>query len=269
MSYTNLEIVKKYLNISDIPSGEYNDYPVTFSGLDEISLPGNNIISGSLKVKAVKDLQPQYERKNVGGEPITLACTRIVPGSVMIASDNSLTTTYKENADYSVDCKNGTIERIDGGGIQSGSDISVWYYYYALFTEDVDFAADYKNGAVKRLAGGSILSGQTVLVDYLLSNSQINEDAYLAAVAHANAVIEKEVDPEGQFGADPALQTAATFLAVSFVCRMEAVADMSQQGEGGNTDSWLAIAESYRNDYTALIKIFRPRAADLKHPRLT
>ena len=80
-------------------------------------------------------------------------------------------------------------------------------------------------------------------------------------------MVERQVDPQRQFGADPILQTAATFLAVSLVCRMMAACDLKYDPMGRQTASgWLSLAESYRKDYTGLLKDFRPKVARLSGP---
>ncbi len=267
MSYTNINLVKKHISFGDIPASEQTGYPVIFSGLESVSLPGNGIVQGSLSAKVVKLSSPILEEKTLEDIPVALGNTRIVADSVTLASDSSLGTIYTENVDYSVDCTNGTVKRISGGAITSGGEVSIWYYYYSLFVEGTDYSIDYSGCTIRRLSGGVIQPGQTVYIDYETAYHHLNDNIILQAVSEANAMVEKEVDPQGQFGADITLQSAATYLAVSLLCRVAAADDLRLgSGSGRGAEAWLSLAADYRNDYMRLIRLFRPESARLSRP---
>jgi hypothetical protein len=267
MSYTNLELVKKHVSLDEIPGGTKGDYPVTFIDLDWVNLPGRGLVENSVAIKTLKGNEPVHERVTMADGIIPLTNSRLVRDSMTMASDDSLGRVFVENVDYSVDYSNGTIRRLSGGSIAEGTTVSVWYYFYSIYAEGVDFSINSQYGMVKRLPGGTIQPNQTVLVDYELSANQLNDELISEAVLEANAVIERELDPGRQFGADLALQTAATYLAVSLVCRMAAASDLRFGAYGRQTaPSWLTLAESYREDYRRLVKIFRPQAARMNRP---
>lgn len=267
MSYTNLELVKKHITLDDIPAGVKRDYPVVFIDQEWINLPGRGLVEGSVAVKAIKDYSPAFEEITMGDGVVSLGNNNLVPNSVTIASDNSLGTVYKENVDYSVGYAGGTVKRLDGGSIPDGKKVAVWYYYYSVYTEGVDYKIDYSDGMVRRLPDGNIQTNQTVLVDYELSQNQLSNEVISEAVSEANAIVERQVDPEGQFGADLMLQAAATYLAVSLVCRMAAASDLKFGQFGRQTaPSWISLSESYRNDYKQLLKVFRPQMTRLNRP---
>jgi hypothetical protein len=267
MSYTNIDLVKKHISLDDVGGGLRRNYPVAFVEQEWVGLPGRGLVEDSLRVKAIRDYSPVSEEIVLADGIVSLSHNCLVPDSMTIASDSSLGAIYRENTDYSVDCDNGRVKRLDGGDIESGSTVSVWYYYYSLYEENTDYGVDYGDGMIRRLAESTIETHQTVLVDYQLSGSQLGDPILSEAVLEANAMVERQVDPQRQFGADPILQTAATFLAVSLVCRMMAACDLKYDPMGRQTASgWLSLAESYRKDYTGLLKDFRPKAARLSGP---
>jgi hypothetical protein len=270
MSYTNLETVRKHINLDEIPGGEKSDYPVTFVDLEWVNLPGRGIVDNSVVVKAIKNYAPISETITLGDGVVSLSNSRLVANSLTVASDSSLGAIYKENIDFSVDNAEGTIIRLIDGEIISGSAVIVWYYYYSIYSEGIDYSINYQSGMIRRLPGGNIQPKQTVLVDYELTYNQLNDEYISEAVDEANAIIEKLIDPGRQFGADLTLQTAATCLAVSIVCRMAAISDLRFGDSGKQTASaWLSLAESYRDDYKDLLKAFRPQASGLSGPKLT
>lgn len=268
MSYTNVELVRKYISFGNIPGGSQKDYPVTFTGLEKVLLPGHSIVADSVVVKAIGSAEPSYEQVTLGDGAISLAHTQLIPNSAAIATDNSLGTIYIENVDFSLDYNEGTLIRINGGSISGGSKVSLWYSYYTKYNENSDYSVNYDTGSITRLAGGAIQVGQLVLVDYQLLQSFLNDEIIIEAVNQANAIIEGEVDTGESFGADLVLQTAATYLAISLLCRIEAAGSLRYGGNGDkDTRWWLALAESYRADYASLIKKFHPGASALSHPK--
>jgi hypothetical protein len=270
MSYTNIEQIKKHINFSVLPASVISDCPVILPGLDWVRLPGRNIVDGSAVVKVVCALSPQYTTATLGDEPASLSHSRLVPGSVVIASDNSLGMIYTENVDYTIDYQNGIIRRTAEGSIMAGKIVSVWYYYYTPYIEGEDYSINYTDGKIRRLSSGAIQSGQTVLIDFILAVGQPGDDIIEATVLEADAIIEKEIDSLGSFGADPTLQSGATFLAVSLLFRIIAAEEL-RLGDTGrqSASSWLALSESYRRDYEQLIKDFRPGTARMNPPTIS
>lgn len=266
MSYTNLELVKRHICLGDVPGGRRRNYEVEFSNDEWIELPGRNIISGSCVVKIIKANEPKMDIINLDTET-ALSSKHLVTDSVTVSSDRSLAIVYCENIDYSVDYTEGKIIRRADGNIPEDSTLCVWYYYYDVYAEAADYSVDYQTGRIKRLTDGNIAAGQTVLVDYELSTNQLADDVISGVVAEANTMVEHFVDTEGSFGADLALQTAASYLAVSLICRIAAVSDLRQGfNDGKSAQSWIALAENYRRDYDTLIKSFRPGVSRVSRP---
>lgn len=267
MSYTNVDLIKNHINFEDIPAGWKRNYSIVFAGTDWVVLPGFKVVSGSVTVKTIKNYNPETETIVLGSSAVSLAKSKLADGSVTVASDSSIGTIFKENVDYYIDYDNGVITRLNDGAIPDTTSLTVWYYYYDIYSEDTDYQVDYQNGKVKRNGNGDINDSQTVLVDYELSTGQVGNEALAEAVTEANAIIEKQVDPDGSFGADLTLQTAATYLAVSLVCRIAAINELKFNQLGRqNASSWLALSESYRDDYKKLLEIFRPETARLNKP---
>lgn len=267
MSYTNVELVRKYISFGNLPGGMQKNYPIIFGGLEEVLLPGHSIIKDTVVVKAVGSSEPTFEKVTLGDNAVALAHVQLVPDSVALASDSSLGTIYTENADFSIDYTNGKIIRIDGGEIGGGSKTALWYHYYTQYNEDSDFTVGYQAGSITRLAGSAIQIGQLILIDYQLLQSFLNDEIIIEAVNQANAIVEGEIDTAQTFGADLVLQTAATYLAISLLCRIEAAGCLRYGGNGDKeTRWWLLLGDSYRADFEKLIKKFHPGASRLNHP---
>lgn len=272
MSYTNIELIKKHINLTYEPTGKRNDYAVIFESTEWISLPGHSIVPGSVSVKVMAGYAPVMESAIFISDEIILAHKPLVSNSAAIAADSSLGIIYTENIDYSIDVSKGIIRRLPEGNITAGSEVIVWYYYYSLFEEGTDYAVNYTEGLIRRLANGEMLSRQTVNVDYELSSNQVGDDVIAAVVSEANAIIEREIDLRKVFGADPALQTAATYLAMSILCRILGANESQSGAKGGSgsrSEGWLSLSESYRLDYERQIKPFRPQVARMSGPTLT
>ena len=267
MSYTNVELVRKYITFGDLPGGLQTNYPITFAGFEEVLLPGHSIIKDTVVVKAVGSVEPTYEAVTLGDSSLSLANDQLVPNSVAVASDTSLGTIYTENSDFAIDYTEGKIVRMDGGAIAGDSKVALWYQYYTQYNENSDFSISYQTGKITRLAGSAIQINQMVLVDYQLLQSYLNDEIIIEAVNQANAIVEGAIDTEQTFGADLVLQTAATYLAISLLCRIEAAGCLRYGGNGDKeTRWWLSLGESYRTDFEKLIKKFHPGASRLNHP---
>ena len=267
MSYTNIDLVRRHISFDESGTGLRRDQPVIFADQEWVNLPGRNLIKNSVVVKAVRNYSPVFEEAMIVNGTITLSNSRLLHDSVTAASDSSLGTIFRENIDYSVDIEKGVIKSIEVGALPANGKVAVWYYHYSIYIEGHDYSLDYTAGMIRRLTAGDIQPGQTVLVDYELSVSRIDDELINQAVSEANALIEKQVDPHRQFGADGALQAAATFLAVSLVCRMAAAGDLISTANGHQSAAaWLKIAESYRGDYEDYLKSFRSQIGRLSRP---
>jgi len=270
MSYTNSEMVKNHIRLESVSPSVVYDYPVIMTGTEWADLPGEAVKEATVTVKAVTRTEPFYERITLADLPVVLSGGPAIPQSAAVASDSSLGRIYLENVDYMFDYTGCTIVRLPGGSIASGTALSIWYFQYQTYIENQDYQMDYLKGRVRRMSGGAINSGQQVLVDFELSPSAREDGVIAAAVGHANSIVEAQVDPSGKFGASPILQSAATFLAVSLVCRMAAAIDLGTgTADRQNAAAWLNLAESYRRDFDEMIKNFHPGTGRPNPPALT
>ncbi len=267
MSYTNTELVRKHVSFDETTGGVRREYPVIFADQEWVDIPGRNLAENSVIVKAVRDYAPVFEEITTVQGILMLSNECLLRGSVTVASDSSLGIIFRENIDYSVECSGGIIRLIEGGSIPADSRVAVWYYYYSRYNEGSDYSVDYDKGMIRRLTNSDIQPGQTVLIDYDLLSASVDDDLIAGAVSEANAIIEKQIDPDGQYGADIALQTAATYLAVSILCRMAAAGGLLAGSTGyHNASAWLELGENYRRDYENLLKSFRVRSSRLSGP---
>jgi hypothetical protein len=272
MSYTNIDLIKKHISFSSEPIGGNADYPVTFSDDEWITLPNKFISPGSIIVKYMNNFVPIMEEITFLSDSATLAHKPLALYSLTVASDSSLGTIYVENKDFAVDCANGVIIRKNGGAIQSGSTVLVWYYYFSIYTDREDYDIDYSAGKIKRLTGGEIIFGQTVQIDYQILSYQAPDETIVQAADEANAILENEIDPLKAFGANQALQTAGTYLAMSLLCRIMSAGALTadrRSASSSRNDGWLNLGDSYRRDYESLIKSFRRPASKLNRPAIS
>ncbi len=258
MSYTNVELVSHHLatalpsqeKVVDQPLVIQNDYVMFFSGPVEQS---------SVIVKSVQSTVPSRVTITLSSGKNSVASSPLVAGSVVVASDSSLGTVYTENVDYVVDDAGGNLYIKDGGDLSQGQTVTVWFVAYTVYADGSDYQLDADRGCIKRLSGGSIAAGETVHLDYTPIYKNFREELLTGAVLQANGMIEREIDPDGQFGADPVLQASATYQALEIVCRASAAGELArQQGHDRTATVWLELAEAYSRRSEKLLRSFRP-----------
>lgn len=77
---------------------------------------------------------------------------------------------FVKDRDYRVNLQDGTISRIENGGIPDGDTVDV-IYTHPYYEEDVDYTIDETNRQIARIASGAITSGQEVTVGYDYDNT--------------------------------------------------------------------------------------------------
>jgi len=269
MDLTNVSVIRSHLFGLSAGGGEVFNLEARLTSEDYTGLPHRSLTDGSEAVKAIDNTVPTMEMVTVYDAPVGLAQGRPVPGTVVCASDSSLAAVFQENVDYWVDYRTGTIARADDGDIVSGSEIVVWYLYYHLYQRNVDYAIDYSRGRLRRLSGGSIEEGQTVWLDYLTGSFEFSDDEIGQCITEAETEIRQNIDLSHGESVDPALQTAATYLSLSLLCRNSAGALNNTAAGTTKYPDWMALAASYRETAMNLMKRFRPEAPRLKSPRRT
>lgn len=270
MSLTGISQIRNHLYRLNIGAGDIRNCALRLKTDEYASLTHTHIVSGSETVKAIKNAIPSSEAIMIGSNPVSLQYQSLAIDTVVCAGDTSLSTLYQENLDYIVDYQSGLITRIDTGSIPVDSQIIVWYLYYHVYQRNVDYYIDYERGRLRRLASGDIEEGQEVLVDYLLGSSEFSDSEIEQCITEAESEIAHIIDPVYRDSTDPALQTAATCLALSLLCRNSAGITATGLG-GADQDSsvWLELAESYRRTAMRLLTWFRRETPNLKAPRLT
>jgi hypothetical protein len=269
MSLTTIEQVRTHLGRITVGGGEIRNQPIRLIAGEYSYLPHGHLASASEAVKAILDAVPHSEALTLSGEPASLAHAHLVPETVVCAADSSLGCVYQENVDYVIDYTAGVISRVDDGGIPNGGEVVAWYLFYHRYDKGVDYDIDYEQGRLKRITAGGIESGQELLIDYALGSTDFSDDEIEQCIAEAEADIRHVIDPIHRESTDPALQTAATCIALSLLCRNAAAMTMTSIAAAGRSSSpWLELSASYRETATRLLVWFRVTAPGLATPRL-
>ena len=258
MSYTNVELVRHHL-VAAFPTQEkVADQPLVLES-DYVTLFNGSVEESSVTVKSLQSNLPTRVTITLNGERNSLVSSPLAPGTVLAASDSSLGTIYSENVDYVIDYALADLIIKNGGALSIGQTVTVWYQPYFVYSVGIDYQLDTEHGRIKRLAGGAIASGETVYLDYSPVYLSFNDELLTNAVLEANGLVEKEVDPNGQFGADPVLQASATYRALEIICRASAARELSSlRGEDRTALAWMKLAEMYAARSEQLLRSFRP-----------
>jgi hypothetical protein len=269
MSLTSVSQVRSHLYRLNLGEGAIRNQAVRLSALQYSSLPHGRIVADSDRVKAVASDIPTSEQITLGAEPQHFSQSNPVPATVVCAADDSLSTIYQENLDFSVDYVAGTISRINGGSIVSGSTITAWYLYYRSYRRDIDYSIDYERGRLRRNNDGGIEDGQELLVDYSVGDAEFSDTEIAQCIEEAEAEIEHLVDPDRITLSDPAIMAAATFLTLSLLCRdSAAISAAGTSGTGTTSTLWITLSQSYRETALRLLMWFRRALPSLKPPQL-
>jgi hypothetical protein len=259
VSYTTIEQVRCYLNSNTPLADRVRDQAVTPVGTSSSRFFGGAVDKETFVVKAIRDIQPTRKLLTLNAGSNQLSSVPIVRGSVVVASDSSLGTIYTENVDYVIDYDSGSIELRSGGSLEIGQTVTAWYQPYIVFAEGVDYQLDSARSEIRRLASGGIASGETVYLDYSPLYQDFTDELLANAVNEANGLIEREVDPAGDFGADPRLASAATCRALESICRASAMRVLSSRPDDDRAAlAWIKLADNFALRAEQLIKSFRP-----------
>ena len=267
MSYTTAENVKRYLADSFPRLSRVTDQAFKMSGTEYLPFFGGAVESEMLIVKSIQGTDLTRQEVAFSVDRVSLSTNPLVPGSVVAASDTSLGSVYTENIDYIIDSTSGDIIRKPTGSIAVGQKTIVWFLPYAVYVEATDYSVQFDNGEIRRINSGSIASDETVYLDYTPVLKAYNDAAINGAVVLANGLVQNEVDPGLDFGADPALETAATFRALAIICQTSAVRDLSQsRGTRRASADWLQLADSFDRKAGDMLSRFRPPFNSPKPP---
>jgi len=267
MSYTTVERLRSCLTANYSIAERVEDLPVTPRDNQPVRFWGCALETTSVKVKSLQALEPVRQSITVSAEGTVLTPSPIARGSVVAATDSSLGTVYTENLDYAVDYAGSIFRRKAGGSLPVGETIVVWHLPMHTYVEGEDYSVDYERAELKRLSGAGIASGETVYLDFVPVFAGFDDDLLASAANEANGLIESEIDPDRQFGADANLSAAATCKALEIVCHSAASRELSSgRGMDRIAQAWLKLAEGYRERSQTLLNSFRPPATGPSGP---
>lgn len=258
MSYTNAELVKSLLVQAMPQLDRLFDQPLILTGTDAVRFFSGSIDEETVRVKSLQTNQLAHSRITLQAGRNSLHSQPLVVGSVVVASDSSLGRIYTENNDYIIDYSAADLI-IKGSVLTVGQTVSVWLAAYELYNSGSDYSLNANTGELTRVSSGDIADGETVYLDYTPGSNLYTDASIKQAVLMANGMVERKVDPDKSFGADPTLESAATFRALEIICRTAAVRDLSLYGNRSRISSgWLELAASFAADSDRLIEAFRP-----------
>lgn len=259
MAYVTLEQLRPYL-ISNAPSGQQiSDLPLRLHGVENVRFHGAAIAPDSLRVKSRRPGLLTRGQFTLAGSPTQISVVPIVFGSILVADNSSLSRIFTENLDYTFDSNNNSLSIKPGGDLIVGTLITVWFEPFQLYTPNDDFSVDCDRAEIRRLASSAIGDGETVFLDFTPLYAPFSDGLLEAAVAEANGLIEREIDPTGQFGADPTLSSAALCRALEIICRAAATRELSSGRDLDRiTLAWIKLADDHSARADKLLRSFRP-----------
>lgn len=270
MSYTNIELVKKHLNSPFPVAAQIFDQPVIINSEEKIVFFGGSIQKSSVLVKTIASNYQKTIDLTINGNETIFSTDPVVPGTVLVASNRSQSIIYVENSDFVIDYQKGKLHLKSGGSLSAGSTITLFFLIYTLYKESSDYSLDYDSGTIKKNLLGDIALHETVYLDYIPELANYTDDILNQAVVTANGLIEKIIDPDQQFGANPVLQTAATYRALSIICRTSAVRSLSSQNDLDKTATvWMKLADRYGELSDEMIKDFHKPFNSRSNPTLS
>ncbi len=270
MSYTSVEQIRPYLSC-DLPQGDQvRNLAVTLKGTEFVRFYGGAIDESTLVVKAARGGTHTRSTLTLSAGLNQIARDPITRDSVVIASDSSLGTIFVENEDYIVDYDNGTLEITSGSALDVGQTIAVWFCSQVRCTSGSDYQLNALRGEIRRIANGLIASGETVYLDFSPVYEDFTDELLAGAVLEANGLIERDIDPLGDFGADPMLGAAAASRALEIVCRAAAMRCLAgQRSDDKIALAWMKLADSHAARADQLIRSFRPPAINPATPAIS
>lgn len=270
MSYTSSERVRDHLVVEFGSADQVFSLPFIVRGNDNIVFFAGGVDPDSVRVKSVRQTKLSRSELTLLDEGNVVSLSGIQPGSVTLASDSSLGQLYTENVDFYIDYAAGKLFVKAGGALSAGMNVTIWQMPYSLYVEGVDYRIDSEKGELARYVSGGIADGELVWLDFTPRFSSFTDEIISAAVRDANGLIEREVDPAREFGADPVLVSVATYRALEIVCRAAAARELaSQRGQDRIATSWMKLGDDYARLAERWIKSFHPPIVPPASPALS
>jgi hypothetical protein len=270
MSYTTVDQVRHHLVTSVAKHERIRNQQLVIYTDREVPFYGGPVDESSLLVKSVRSATLQRVSKELASGANPVGQSNLVRGSVVVASDSSLGQVFEESHDYVVDYDGGSINVKDSGCLEVGMTVCIWFSPYVVYKSGTDYQVDCNRGEMRALVSGGIANRETVELDYSPVYTDLSDEIVNQAVLMANSMIEQEIDPEQQFGANPILTAGATFRALEIVSRVAAGRDLAMHPRGDRTaPGWMKLADDYRARADQLLKCFRPPVSGPSLPRRT
>ncbi len=258
MSYTNIDLIRNHIEYIQPVSNSISDQRLVCDSDASLKFFSGSIKENSVVVKTITDYVPSSFNVLLTVNSFSIYSSPLVRGSVICASDSSLGTIYKENIDYLIDYDKGNCILKSSGQINIGMSLTFFFIPYSLYNENSDYKIDYSNGFFQRTVSGNIQLGETLYINYAPIYNNYTDEILQNAVTEANAIIENQVDPDKQFGADLVLQTAATYRALEILCRSSAMRELiSPVKKDTSAASWIKLAELYTSRSEKLVLTFK------------
>ncbi len=265
MALTDRETVKKVIQSERvyIPDVENNRVQLTLFEAGQLEF--SNITLDSESVKIIRVNSPQADSHNPitlnDQDSVDLDAQKIVPDTVVVASDLILTTVYVENDDYVIDYLNGTIERTSlGSAIANGGTVYVWYLPFVVLVSGDDYNFDYNAGTLKRRAGSTIPNKATLYVDYNHAAVEPADNLLEELIIEMESFIEPRL--KGGFSLDsddPGLKSASTNFVLYLYCLSASLKELRFAGRDNSDDiarRWQDLSEKYLNAAKSMFSKF-------------
>lgn len=261
MSLTHKTRLRTYLADTGGEARSVRHQPAVISEQGDIVLPHAQVLESAVRVKADDGSSPVALQLAFSSGWSSLADSELIADTVVVASDLSLGELYREQHDYDIDYEQGRIRRTATGQIPSGANVYVWYRRYRVFDSGVDYTVDADAGRIERLAGGDLAAGQNVLVDYTPVALPVSDSLLDEAAREADRQIAARVAPEFIHSSDPALSSAATYLALSIISVSLAGSALSARSPSRSSAAWLDWGQRWRDQAETLLVPFAPAVA--------
>jgi hypothetical protein len=270
MPFTTNEIVKKHILDHHIGSAIVSNEAAQIAASDPTQLRQQMILASSETVKAKEQNIPIRETITFSsGDEVQLGHPKLIPDSIIVASDSSLGIVYVENIDYHIDYNLGTARRLTVSAIPANSEIVIWYQFYRVYQRGIDYDIDYQAGTIRRRSSGAIEAGQWVLIDYTSEYGSLDDASIDNAIAEANEQIISFIEESYRESSDRGLVMAETYLSVSIICRIKAMESLSPvraKASGNDAQSWAAISEMYSKEAFNILSRFAGQVSTFKSP---
>lgn len=271
MPFSNINNLRTHLTEFTRTLGEVNDLSLRFEGDAPLNLPHRTIKSKSEKVKGREMNFPVNELISLSTEWSSLSETSPVPESVVVASDQSLSTVYSENVDFTVDYEQGRIQRLESGAISEAQTVSVWYYPYRIYERDIDYQISYLSGSISRLAEGAIEANQIVWIDYEIESGMFADDTLTQVLEEAHVSLLASIAEKHHNSGDRILEVAESYLALAILARMKGMeilqsSVLSSSANSSLAQEYLKLGDSYRKQAENMILPYRKATDALAYP---